>query len=236
MLLALGMLEQSTISRIPLNIDSAAIAVSPPRPRIAVFDGLLRRLRRERRRRKVGRAYDMALEIAQYVPRYSRILDAGCGNGYIAHHLTGLVEADVTGIDLAPTTEAPIDYKQFNGINFTVRENSFDVVLLCYVLHHAQNLNAVLAEVSRALTDGGIAVVYEDMPERWWDRFVCALHNLKWRRRTGPCTFRSSAEWWQVFTFAGFEVMFERDLSRWRNLAHPVKRRLFIVRRDPERI
>src|SRR5438552_1265763 len=45
----------------------------------AVIDGLKRRWVRERRRRKVGRAYDMALEIARLVPPGSEILDVGCG-------------------------------------------------------------------------------------------------------------------------------------------------------------
>jgi len=53
----------------------------------ALLHGAQRRWRRERRRRKVGRAYDMALEIARCLPRQSRVLDVGCGNGFIAHHL-----------------------------------------------------------------------------------------------------------------------------------------------------
>ena len=228
------MLEQFSITQ-----TSRALPISPAAPirKASTFlEGIRRRLRRERRRRKVGRAFDMAMEISQYVPRYSRILDAGCGNGYIAHHLSAMLNADVTGIDLAATTEAPIDYKRFNGAHFPVREHSFDVVLLCYVLHHAQKLEVVLAEVRRALNEGGMAVIYEDIPERWWDRLVCSIHDRKWRNRTGPCTFRTSTEWQQVFTSAGFEVTCERELSRWRNVAHPVKRRLFVVALDQNHI
>ena len=51
-----------------------------------LVNGIMRRLKRERRRRKVGRAYDMALEIARAVPHGSEILDVGCGNGFIAHN------------------------------------------------------------------------------------------------------------------------------------------------------
>src|SRR5678816_1759754 len=63
--------------------------------------GLVRRWRRELRRRKVGRAYDMALEIARAIPYGSRVLDVGCGNGYIAHHLSALLGTTVAGIDLS---------------------------------------------------------------------------------------------------------------------------------------
>ena len=44
----------------------------------ALVTGIKRRLKRERRRRKVGRAYDMALEIARVIPFGSDILDVGC--------------------------------------------------------------------------------------------------------------------------------------------------------------
>src|SRR5687767_8625659 len=72
---------------------------------------LARRWHRERRRRKVGRAYDMALEIARLIPRNSSVLDVGCGSGYIAHHLSALLGASVLGIDMNEGVEAPIKFK-----------------------------------------------------------------------------------------------------------------------------
>jgi SAM-dependent methyltransferase len=195
----------------------------------ALFEGFQRRWRRERRRRKVGRAYDMALEIARHVPTNSRVLDVGCGNGFIAHHLSSLVGTSVIGIDLDPTTEAAIDYRRFDGRTFPVADRAVDAVLLCYVLHHAQDLIAIMGELHRVLSAGGIAVIYEDIPAAWWDRFVCWTHDLKWRKRTGRCKFRSATEWRKQFNSAGFEVVREQRLSRWRNLAHPVRRRLYVL-------
>src|ERR1051325_463016 len=61
--------------------------------------GAQRRWRRERRRRLVGRSYDMALEVARVLPRGARVLDVGCGSGYIAHHLSALLGTRVKGID-----------------------------------------------------------------------------------------------------------------------------------------
>jgi hypothetical protein len=80
---------------------------------------------------------------------------------------------------------------------------------------------------------GGLAVVYEDIPAAWWDRFICWTHDLKWRKRTGPCAFRCEREWRKVFQRAGFEIVSERALSRWRNLAHPVRRRLYVLTASP---
>jgi ubiquinone/menaquinone biosynthesis C-methylase UbiE len=194
-----------------------------------VLHGIRRRWRRERRRRKVGRAYDMALEVARVIPHRSRVLDVGCGNGYIAHHLSAMLDTAIVGIDLDDATEAPIDYRPFNGAHFPVEDHSFDAILLCYVLHHTQNLEVVMGELRRVLTAGGRVVIYEDIPETCWDRLLCAIHNRKWRSRTGPCTFHSARKWRGFFKSAGFDIVTERQLSRWRNLFHPVSRRFLVI-------
>jgi len=172
----------------------------------------------------------MALEIARVLPRESRVLDVGCGNGYIAHHLSAILNARVVGIDLDETTEAQIDYRPFNGMYFPVENSSFDAVLLCYVLHHAQDLDVLFGELRRVLRAGGSAVIYEDIPETWWDRLACWTHNLKWRKSTGPCVFHSESEWRRLFNLAELEVVTERPLSRCRNLSHPVCRRFYVLR------
>jgi SAM-dependent methyltransferase len=191
---------------------------------------IARRFERERRRRKVGRAYDMALEIARLVPRGSEVLDVGCGNGFIAHHLAAMLGSGVLGIDVTEETEAVIDFRRYDGRRFPVADDSVDAVLCCYVLHHAQDVAAVLSEIRRVLRPGGLAVVYEDIPQTLWDHGACDIHNRRWKQRTGPCTFRTGSEWNRLFAAFDFEIVSERGLSRWRNLAHPVSRRRFVLR------
>lgn len=191
--------------------------------------GIKRRWKRRRRRRKVGRAYDMALEIARAIPPGSKVLDVGCGNGFIAHHLSAMLGSRAVGIDLTDSTAAPIDFRRYDGAHFPVADKSFDAVLFCYVLHHAQDVSVVLHEMRRVLRDGGLAVIYEDIPEIWWDRCVCWYHNQLWRGRTGACTFRLESEWRVLFESFGLEIVSERRLSRWRNLIHPVSRRLYVL-------
>lgn len=206
---------------------------SVTRVRRSFFDAVLvtvqRRWAREQRRRKVGRAYDMALEIARLIPRGAEVLDVGCGNGFIAHHLSAMLGAGVIGIDVTATTEAPIDFRHFDGERIPLADNSVDAVLLCYVLHHAQDVRAVLNEVRRVLRAGGQVIIYEDIPHAWWDKGVCWVHNQHWRDRTGPCTFRDERQWCELFRGLGFEVRRERHLSRARNFTHPVRRRLFLL-------
>ena len=200
----------------------------------SVLTGLHRRLQRMRRRRKVGRAYDMALEIARVLPPRAEVLDVGCGDGFIAHHLAGILKSRVVGLDVGQNVTAGADYLSFDGRNFPICGEQFDAVLLCYVLHHAQDSSLLLNEVMRVLTQGGLAIIYEDIPDGLWDRALCWFHNQQWTKRTGPCTFRSGNDWRRLFAAIGFEIVQEKRLSRWRNIAHPVSRRFFVLKVNEE--
>ena len=235
--LAVTMISQPA----PISSSTATLHVErlrlPGRSGVATLVGKIstmisRRWRRERRRRQIGRAFDMALEVARVVPRHAQVLDVGCGNGYIAHHLSAMLGKSVVGVDVGEKTAAPIAYLRYDGLRLPARDRSVDVVLLCYVLHHARDADAVLLEARRVLRDDGVVIVYEDIPRTFWDRAVCQTHDLRWRQRTGACTFRQQPEWRAVFALAGFDVIAERTLSRWRNLAHPVSRESYVLRLD----
>ena len=102
-------------------------------------------------------------------------------------------------------------------------------MLLCYVLHHAQDVSVLLKEVRRVLRDDSLVVIYEDIPKTWWDKGVCWIHNQQWRGRTGPCTFRQVTEWRALFKSFGFEVVSDRMLARGRNLTHPVLCEVYVL-------
>jgi ubiquinone/menaquinone biosynthesis C-methylase UbiE len=231
----LTMSSQSAFLVAPARDRDDSVAPSPTtsdRPAVAnIFGGLRRRLRREQRRRQVGRAYDMALEIARLIPGGSKVLDVGCGNGFIAHHLSAMLGTAVIGIDVMASTAAPIDYRPYDGRHFPVSNDSVDAILLCYVLHHTQDIQMMLSEIRRVLRRGGVAIIYEDIPRTSWDQGLCRLHDRKWRRLTGPCSFRNTSEWRALFDSFGFEIVSRRWLSRWRNLTHPVTRFSFVLRR-----
>ena len=182
------------------------------------------------RRQVIGRAYETALEVANVIPAHARVLDVGCGHGYIAYHLTVMSGSSVVGLDLAKDAEAPIEYLSYDGKRFPAGDGSFDSVLLSYVLHHTQDIGVVLNEVSRVLRKGGTVVVYEDIPKSWWDRFPLWAHDSKWRSVTGPCTFRTEPEWRDVFGSYGFEIVSENPLSRWNFLFHPVNHKQYVLK------
>lgn len=237
----MNVVAQTSVCEIPNQVARTLVCEIPNQESqtevcaTQILQGLRRRLVRERRRRKVARAYDMALEIARIIPQGSEVLDVGCGNGFIAHHLSAMLGTNVIGIDVMDTSEAPINYRRYDRGQFPVEESSVDVVLLCYVLHHAQDAGVVLKEARRVLRDGGLAIIYEDTPKTWGDRGVCWIHNRTWRDRTGQCAFRTESQWRELFNSLGFSVVNERPLSRLRNVLHPVSRTWYCCRRQRRR-
>src|SRR6185503_1662604 len=51
-------------------------------------------------------AYEMALEVARVLPPRADVLDVGCGNGFIAHHLQSMLGKTVVGLDVGTNTAA----------------------------------------------------------------------------------------------------------------------------------
>jgi SAM-dependent methyltransferase len=180
------------------------------------------------RYRRIARAFDAARIIADVVPSGARVLDVGCGTGFIAHHLNAM-DRRVTGVDLTAATEAPIPYARFDGRELPFDDATFDAVIFSFVLHHSQNIAGLLAEARRVLRANGRIVVYEDIPERWHDRVLCSWHDHHWQARTGPCTFLRFDSWIDLFQALGLRVAQRWRLSRLRNPIHPVLGARFVL-------
>lgn len=97
----------------------------------------------------------------------SRVLDAGCGTGRMARHLTDRGLA-VTGVDLSPGMLAmagrdhpDLDVREGSLLDLPFGAGTFDGVLCWYSLIHLTDdeLPVALAEVVRVLRPGGLVLV-----------------------------------------------------------------------------
>jgi len=147
--------------------------------------------------------------IQPYIPLGSKVLDVGAWSCYLGELLRDRTECDVLSIDVVNANKTSMPFLLFDGRKFPVDPKSFDVVLLLYVLHHAQDETVVLEEARRVCKDRGSVIIAEDMVDGIWNRFLTlGLHVwLKLVAKMGwDGEFRPIPEWQGRFYKAGFNV------------------------------
>jgi 2-polyprenyl-6-hydroxyphenyl methylase/3-demethylubiquinone-9 3-methyltransferase len=104
----------------------------------------------------------IADEIARVIgPRAARVLDLGCGAGFLANYLAARGH-HVTGIDTTPENLAvarahgTATYELGDACNLRYEDASFDVVCAMDLIEHVEKPERLVAEVGRVLRPGGM--------------------------------------------------------------------------------
>ena len=103
----------------------------------------------------------------------------------------------------------------YDGKRLPFEDDSFDAVLLMFVLHHAEDAGAVLREARRVSRDR--VIVLEDVTTSWWDRRMFrGFHRwLAWSERISyPHHEKGPAEWTQLAQSLGFRETTTAMLGR----------------------
>lgn len=147
------------------------------------------------------------------------VLDLGAGEGYVGRVVAERTGATVTLADVAPSSRvAGLHEIVYDGIALPSADESYDVVLLFYVLHHAAEPDAVLSEALR-VTSGRVVVVesvHEGPAEKrryeWIDRTVNRLR-LGGRLADGHSIvdMKTPAEWKRMISDAGGRIVDRRE-------------------------
>ncbi|MEY4728932.1 MAG: 3-demethylubiquinone-9 3-O-methyltransferase [Pseudomonadota bacterium] len=109
---------------------------------------------------------NVLIDQLQLKPSNLVVLDVGCGGGLLSEQFAA-IGCKVTGIDRsAPTLNAAKAHAEKTGLNIRYLEadgetlpfaaQHFDIVCCCDVLEHVDELDVVMAEISRVLKPGGI--------------------------------------------------------------------------------
>lgn len=151
--------------------------------------------------------------IAELVPRGSRVLDLGCGNGELLAYLqaqrgcTGY-GIEIDDVNVLECTRRGVDVIQLNledGLAI-FGDRSFDVVLQLETLQHLRNTEKMLRETARV---GRIGIVSFPNFAHWPNRLRVASGRM-------PVTKALPYEWYdtpniRVGTYADFEVLARKD-------------------------
>ena len=155
---------------------------------------------------------DMEL-IAELVPKGSRVLDLGCGNGEFLAYLRDQRQCSGYGIEIDDANVLACTQRGVNVIQLNLEEGlalfedqSFDVVLQIETLQHLRNTEKMLRETARV---GRIGIVSFPNFAHWPNRLQVAAGRM-------PVTRALPYQWYdtpniRVGTFADFKVLARKD-------------------------
>ena len=149
--------------------------------------------------------------MADHLPNLSpqtRVLDLGAGEGFVGAAAQASTGSPVTLCDVTDFNETDLPHVQSDGHTLPFASDSFDVVLLAFVLHHAEDAERGAGRSVPGARAGGRVAVLESVAEtRRDDRILHVLDPLANRLRSGGLMaaqeehlrFRSTAAWREAF-------------------------------------
>jgi SAM-dependent methyltransferase len=152
------------------------------------------------RRRVYGhRARWTARKLTQFLQPTDRVLDFGAGDCRLAALLQRKIGCEVVPVDVEDFNQTRLRLTLFDGKHLPFPDDSFDIVLLIFVLHHAEDVQAVLAEARRVSRRA--VLVLEDVCSNVWDRLMFRgfHHWLAWSEKISyPFREWRPAQWTQL--------------------------------------
>ena len=151
--------------------------------------------------------------LAQLVPRGSRVLDLGCGDGAMLAHLQATRGCSGYGVEIDDANVLACVQRGVNVIQINLDEGlalfddaSFDVVLQIDTLQHLRNAETMLRETARVGKTGIVA----------FPNFAHWPNRLSILQGRMPVTKRLPYQWYdtpniRVGTFKDFEVLAEKN-------------------------
>lgn len=151
--------------------------------------------------------------LAELVPKGSRVLDLGCGDGAMLDYLQRMRGCSGYGVEIADTNVLGCVRRGVNVIQLNLDEGlaifedaSFDVVLQIDTLQHLRNAEVMLRETARV---GKVGIVAFPNFAHWPNRLSILTGRM-------PVTKRLPYEWYdtpniRVGTHADLAVLAERN-------------------------
>lgn len=107
-------------------------------------------------------------DIGEFIGDGDRVLDVGCGNGKFGEAVAKKYNAEVHGVDVVNYADANIPIDFYDGHKLPFEDESFDVIIMAFMLHHVKNQDEIFSEAIRCSRRG--LIIYEDTYFSPWQR------------------------------------------------------------------
>ena len=153
-----------------------------------------------------------------------RILDLGTGSGYLAFPFAEKYkQVEVVGLDIVEKTLEEnqkkaeqvginnLHFVSYEGMDFPFEDNSFDIVITRYALHHFPAINDTFGEISRVLKEDENFFLSDPTPnDDDAERFVDEYMQMK---KDGHIKFYTKKEWKEIGKSVDLEYVDDFETS-----------------------
>jgi SAM-dependent methyltransferase len=177
--------------------------------------GKSRDLSRTDERVHVYRAQWSFERLASMIREGDRVLSLGAGDCRLDQRLARDHQCDVVSLDVDDYNETDLPLLLYDGLHIPFPDESFDVVLLIFALHHADDPAAVLREARRVCRRHVIA--FEDVVITLADKLIFrGFHRFLKRSQGFPLPQREwpPERWSALAREIGFTEQAQKDIGR----------------------
>ena len=169
------------------------------------------------------RSENLAGAVFALLPKGGRVLDFGCGNGYLAEAvLERSPGVEFVGVDVIRDQNLDDRILQNGRFSFQIivpdarlpfADGAFDAVIACASMHHTNSPEFYLAELRRVTKVGGHVVLVEEMYLNFLDKVYISAQDWVFNKlKKGvpvPLQFRSLKAYTRLFGELGLEVVYK---------------------------
>ena len=171
-------------------------------------------------------------EIKPYLKGVLSVLDVGAGSALVADFIHKNSQVNVKCVDVIDISRCHIKPVLFDGEHIPFADNSFDIVICCFVLHHTPFQKELLVEMERV--SKGHLLILEDTPVFWFDWILVFIHRMIsfFTYQSRSMKFRNDSGWKALFSQLRLRVIEEKDISRWRDFCFLVARKKYLLAKN----